>query len=345
MFFREPETWFADNTEWTSPGSKMWQDFYISPRIANKATIGGALGNFGSADNSGTTPSIDSAGNISPVGGSNSGQYPFGGSYPGILPAGGSTGAYPVPQANSSGGNAASVTANPSETANPSVATAAPAAATNLSAANAADGDAELVRSATRIEASLTDGENGLLSPASMDAVTNSYQAAGGMLLAQASPGKLSSGETGRQDLESRIVARTDRISSEPTPVVWISNLNGHTVQVPVDSAPQGANPTIDQGWAPDQSWIPGVGWSAGTGDDTGGGQTKNSVPWWQNLPIDNPAPQSSTDPVSPSSPDPAPQSAPSPVPEPSQVVLMVTVIALTALAAKRSAAKRRFAA
>jgi hypothetical protein len=351
LFFREPETWFADNTGWMNPGNQLWQDFYIGPRIADKATIGGALDNFGIDGNSGTMPSIDWAGNILPVTGGNSGQNPFGGSYPGILSANGSSGAYAAPQTNSAA-NGTSVTANPPATANSAGAADAPSATTSLYESNTADGNGELVRSANRMEASLTNGGNGLLSTAAMDAVTNSYQAAGGMLLAQASPGKFNSGETGRQDLENRTVGRTDRLSSKPTPVVWISNLNGHTAQTPVDSGHQGpANPTIDQGWAPDQGWIPGGGSDVATAGDPWVDQSKTSVPWWQNLPIDNPAPHSSTDPVaqstpsSQSSPDPTPQSALNPVPEPSQIVLMATVIALAALGAKRSAAKRRIVA
>lgn len=346
VFFREPETWFADNRQWMSPGNKMWQDFYISSSDPNKATIGSTAGKFSIDGNSGTTPPIDWAGNIVPFGGGNFSQYPVGGSYPSIL-AGNSSGAgYLAPQANASASNGSSATANPSAKANTVVATDSPSATTNLpsaenlSASNAMEGNLESAGSATRME------ESSLLSAAAMDTVTDIYQAADGMLLAEAGPGRFNSGETDTQDVKNRIVARTGGISSgNSTPVVWISNANGRTVQATIDSAPQGpANPTINQGWAPNQGQAPGAGWSVVTADETWGVQSQNSVPWQEVL-IDNPAQHSFPVPVAESSPDPPPRSTPNPVPEPSQMALMVTVIALAALGAKRSAVKRRIAA
>jgi hypothetical protein len=337
VFFREPQTWFADNAHWTSPGNKMWQDFYIGSPTSNMATIGGMEGNLGIDGNSGIMPPIDWQGTNLPFSGSNFSQSQFGGSYGAVLPANASNAAYLTPRANASASNGASLAANLPPTMNAAMASEATAtnlsSAENLSASTATDGNLELVRLGTRMEAAQTDGESGLLSTAAMDMVTDVYQAAGGMLLAYSGPGKFNSGETGSQGVKNRIVARTGGISS----AVW-SNSNGQTTQGIADST------TVNQGLAPKQGQTPGAGSSVVADDETWGAQSQNSIPS-QNIPVDNPARGSAPDAVPQSGLAPAPQSTPNPVPEPSQILLMVTVIVLAALGAKRSAVKRHVAA
>jgi hypothetical protein len=189
--------------------------------------------------------------------------------------------------------------------------------AANLSTSNAPDHGLETMRFATQFESPLIDEKNGLLSPAAMSAVVGSYQA-GGLVSADSAHIESNLGETDLQDLKSTIVVRTGGVSFNSAPALWRSPSTGYRFHFPLDSASNSAgngNAITEQGWT--QSG----GSPVATGEKTSSAQNLGDLPLQGLL---------THTPVS--------QSAPDPVPEPSQFVLMFTVIALAALAAKRSA-------
>jgi hypothetical protein len=184
----------------------------------------------------------------------------------------------------------------------------------NLTTSNGLDRYLELVWLATQMESALTDGSHGLLSTAAMNAVIDVYQAADWLVFADS--GHLA-------DLQGRISATGGNFSLDPTFGLWGSNSTGYNFQFAVDSALNSAeNAVMNQGWQP------GLGWSVVTADATWDAQSQNGVPLQEFLTYTPPS-----------------QSNLNPVPEPSQIVLMFTVIGLVVLTVKWSAIKRRIAA
>jgi hypothetical protein len=185
----------------------------------------------------------------------------------------------------------------------------------NLSTSNGLDRYLELAWLVTQMETALTDQNSGLLSTAAMNIVLDIYQAADWLVFADSGPSEFSSGKTNLQDLESRITATGGNYAFNSTLGLWGSSSTGYNFQFAVDSALNSAeNAVINQGWTP------GLGWSVVTADKTWDAQNENGVPLQEFLTYSPPS-----------------QSNLNPVPEPSQIVLMFTVIALIALGAKRS--------
>jgi hypothetical protein len=291
---------FADNMQWESAGNNVWQGFYVSPYTATDATTGQLISIFCIDYNHEIAPPMDWQANIVPFSTSNFSQYQFGGSYPNISPGDTSNPANFAFQTNTTVSNGSSVTAN-------------------LSTSNGLDRYLELVWLATQMESALTDGQNGLLSTAAMNAVIDIYQAADWLVFADSQPSEFSSG-TNLQDLEGRIAATGGNYSLNPTLGLWGSSSSGYNFQFAVDSALSSAeNAVMNQGW------MPGLGWSVVTADETWDAQNENGVPLQEFLTYTPPS-----------------QSNLSPVPEPSQIVLMVTVFGLIALGANRSRLMRR---
>lgn len=193
----------------------------------------------------------------------------------------------------------------------------------NLSTSNGLNRYLELAWLATQMEGALTDGQNGLLSTSAMNAVIDIYQVADWLVFADSGSSEFTSGETNLQDLQGRIAATGGNFAFNSTLGLWGSSSSGYNFQFAVDSALNSAeNAVINQGWTP------GLAWSVVTADKTWDAQNENGVPLQEFLTYTPPS-----------------QSSLNPVPEPSQIVLMLTVISLVALAVKRSAAKRRLAA
>jgi hypothetical protein len=193
----------------------------------------------------------------------------------------------------------------------------------NLATSNGLDRYLELVWLATQMESALGDGNNGLLSTAAMDAVIDVYQAADWLVFADSAPSEFTSGETSLQDLQGRIGSTGGSFSFNSALGLWNSDSTGYSFQFAVDSALNSAeNAVMNQGWQP------GLGWSVVTTDKTWDAQNQNGVPLQEFLTYTPPS-----------------QSNINPVPEPSQIVLMFTVLALIASAVKWSAIKRRIAA
>jgi hypothetical protein len=295
---------FADNMEWSSAGNNVWQGFYVSPYTATDATTGQLLSIFCIDYNHEIAPPMDWHANIVPFSTSNYSQYQFGGSYPNILPGNTSNPANFAFQGNTTVSNGASATAD-------------------LSTSNGLDRYLELVWLGTQMESALTDGKNGLLSTAAMDAVIDIYQAADWLVFADSGPSEFSSGKTNLQDLEGRIGATAGSFSFNSTLGLWNSSSTGYDFQFAVDSALNSAENAVMN-----QNWAPGPGWSVVTTDKTWDAQNQNGVPLQEFLTYTPPS-----------------QSSLNPVPEPSQILLMFTMIALVALvgfAARRRIAARR---
>jgi hypothetical protein len=284
---------FADNMEWSSPGNNVWQGFYVSPYTANDATTGQLLSIFCIDYNHEIAPPMDWQANIVPFNTSNFSQYQFGGNYPNILPGNTSNPANFAFQGDTAVSNGATVTAN-------------------LSTSNGLDRYLELVWLATQMESALSDGNNGLLSAAAMNAAIDVYQVADWLVFAD--PNHLA-------DLQGRIGATGGAFDS--TLGLWGSSSTGYSFQFAVDSALNSAENAVVN-----QAWQPGLGWSVVTADATWDAQNQNGVPLQEFLTYTPPS-----------------QSNVNPVPEPSQMVLMFTVLTLVALAVKCSAIKRRIAA
>jgi hypothetical protein len=313
VFSSDPETWFAGNVEWSRVGNKLWEGFYVNPYGANDATTGGNL----SIDYyPQSAPPMGWSANITPSSSGNSGQYQIGGiggSYPNSLPAHSSNPTNSAFQLNAPAGNGGSETAN-------------------LSTSNGLDQALESVRSATQMASAVTDGNSGLLSAAAMNAVIHAYQAAAGQVSADSAPSQSNSGEPGpKASVSGKPVVTTAAsssnsasapTSSNSTSGSWSSNSTGSDFQSADDSALQ---PT-EKGFV-NQVWTPSAGWSVAPVDGTGDSQDQSDVAL-QGSPTNGSVSQSPLDPV----------------PEPSQIVLMFTVIALVALAVKRSAVTRRAA-
>ena len=290
--------------QWSSAGDNVWQGFYVSPYTAKDANTGALISIFCIDYNHEIAPPMDWQANIVPFSSSNFSQYQFGGSYPNILPGDTSNPANFAFQTNTAVSNGASVTAN-------------------LSTSNGLNRYLELAWLATQMEGALTDGQNGLLSTAAMNAVIDIYQVADWLVFADSGPSEFTSGETNLQDLQGRIAATGGNFAFNSTLGLWGSSSSGYNFQFAVDSALSSAeNAVMNQGW------MPGLGWSVVTADKTWDAQNENGVPLQEFLTYTAPS-----------------QSSLNPVPEPSQIVLMVTVIALVALVVKRSAVKRRIAA
>jgi hypothetical protein len=290
--------------QWSSAGDNVWQGFYVSPYTAKDANTGALISIFCIDYNHEIAPPMDWQANIVPFSSSNFSQYQFGGTYPNILPGDTSNPANFAFQTNTAVSNGASVTAN-------------------LSTSNGLNRYLELAWLATQMEGALTDGQNGLLSTAAMNAVIDIYQVADWLVFADSGPSEFTSSETHLQDLQGRIAATGGNFAFNSTLGLWGSSSSGYNFQFAVDSALNSAeNAVVNQGWTP------GLGWSVVTADKTWDAQNENGVPLQEFLTYTPPS-----------------QTGLNPVPEPSQIVLMLTVIALVGLLVKRSAAKRRLAA
>jgi hypothetical protein len=193
----------------------------------------------------------------------------------------------------------------------------------NLSTSNGLDRYLELVWLATQMETALTDGSSGILSTSAVNAVVDIYQAADWLVFADSGLSDFSAGKTNLQDLESRIAATGGSFSFNPTLGLWGTGSAGYNFQFAVDSALNSAEDAVMN-----QGWTPGLGWSVVTADKTWDAQNENGVPLQEFLTYSPPS-----------------QSNLNPVPEPSQIVLMLTIIALIGLVAKRSAVRRFIAA
>jgi hypothetical protein len=284
---------FADNMEWSSAGSNVWQGFYVSPYTATDKNTGQLISIFCIDYNHEIAPPMDWDANIVPFSSGNYSQYQFGGNYPHISPGDTSNPTNFAFQGQTTASNGASVTAN-------------------LSTSNGLDRYLELVWLATQMENALTDGRNGLLSTAAMNEVIDVYQAADWLVFADS--GHLS-------DLEGRIASTGGSFFFSSG--LWSPNSTGYSFQFAVDSALNSAENAVMG-----QNWQPGLGWSVVTADKTWDAANQNGVPLQEFLTYTQPS-----------------QSQLNPVPEPSQIVLMFTVIGLLVLAVKASAIKRRIAA
>lgn len=205
----------------------------------------------------------------------------------------------------------------------------------NLSASNGDQGS-ESARSGAVAQSVMTNGG----SAAAMGAVTSNYQAANSRALTDSISGDDNSDQTDPLHLDGgngapRVTPPVIQHASQPG-----SNSTGNDSPSIVDSELQTAgNQVINQSTA-SVNWWP-IGPFGSTSDVPG------SNPWF--LAPHDPGPGYQFSPTSTSDPaiqgptnsglDPA-----SPVPEPSQLVLMFTVIGLIALAAKRSSTMRRAA-
>jgi hypothetical protein len=216
---------------------------------------------------------------------------------------------------------------------------AAPSPATS----NALDQGAEFVQSA----AALTDAHNGILAVSAMGAVSDYYQGANSRALTDS----ISSDDHFDQSDPLHLEGGSDAPRVTP-PVIQHaaqpgSKSSGYNSTPIVDSELQAAGNQVVNQSAASVNWWPvvpfGPTWDA-----------PQSNPWPPEFRDPGPMypfPSGSSTP-STSATDPPNQGASnsgldlaSPVPEPSQLVLMFTVIALTVLAAKRSAFRRRSAA
>jgi hypothetical protein len=290
--------------QWSSPGNNVWQGFYVSPYTAKDANTGALISIFCIDYNHEIAPPMDWQANIVPFSSSNFSQYQFGGSYPNILPGDTSNPSNFAFQTNTAVSNGGSVTAN-------------------LSTSNGLNRYLELAWLATQMEGALTDGQNGLLSTAAMNAVIDIYQVADWLVFADSGPSEFTAGETNLQDLQGRIAATGGNFAFNSTLGLWGSSSSGYNFQFAVDSALNSAENAVMN-----QAWAPGLGWSVVTADKTWDAQNENGVPLQEFLTYTPPS-----------------QTGLNPVPEPSQIVLMVTMIALIAFVVKRSAVKRRLAA
>jgi hypothetical protein len=195
----------------------------------------------------------------------------------------------------------------------------------SLAASNAVSRDLESVRSAMVMQSPAANEKTGLLSAAAMNAVVSIYQAAGMLAPAGAARIESSSRKAGPQDSKNGTVTRTGGISGDWSPASPSSSSTGGYFQFPVDSAPSSwADEPVNTGPAPN-AW-----WQAAVAGLTGDAQNQSEISF--RIPV--------TDTPMSGSPDPALD----PVPEPSQIVLMFTVIALVVLVAKRSALTRLIA-
>jgi hypothetical protein len=191
----------------------------------------------------------------------------------------------------------------------------------DASTSNALASSSGLGRPGTVAQSALSSGNGGIVSVATMGAGSDFYQAASSRALAAATSGEDNSDPTGPQYLNGGIVTAplVRRASSSS------SNSTGHDSGEVVDSV---LGATGNPGSASDYVW-PVVTFGA-TPDvlaaDAWPLEFHTPDPVYL-FPTVTGSPIVSIDPLAP-------------VPEPSQIVLMFTVIALVALAAKRSAVK-----
>jgi hypothetical protein len=267
---------FADVTlDWVSPGSNVWQGFYVSPYTAD---IGGnpndSLSIFCIDYNHEIAPPTEWKANIAQFSSSNVSQYQYGGT---------TSFAFQTDTAKSSDGTS-SVEAD-------------------LSTSNLTDRYLELVWLATQMETALTDSS---LSTASRNAVLDIYQAADWLVFADSNhlPG-----------LEDKIKGTDGTYSFNSGLGLWglSSGPGGNSFQFAVDSVLNAAETEVVT-----DHWDDVAGWSVVTGD-----ATANQGPVQEFLTYTPPS------------------NGLSPVPEPSQIVLMFTVLGLIVLAAKRSSVTR----
>jgi hypothetical protein len=179
----------------------------------------------------------------------------------------------------------------------------------------------ELAWLITQMETALSDGQSGKITTAAMDAALDVYQVADWLIFADASPSQFAPGETHLADVESRVAGTSGDFSYNSTLGLWSSAGSGYDFQYAVDSALNSAeNAVVNNGWSSSQ-------FSVVTASEPWVAANNGGVPLQEFLVL-----------------TPASGSSLTPVPEPSQLVLLFTVIALTGLAARRAAAKRRAA-
>lgn len=189
----------------------------------------------------------------------------------------------------------------------------------NLSTSGSMDRYLELAWLVTQMETALSDGQSGKITTAAMDAALDVYQVADWLIFADAGPSQFAPGETHIADLESRVAGTSGDFSYNSTLGLWSSAGTGYDFQYAVDSALNSAeNAVVNNGWSSSQ-------FSVVTASASWDASNNNGVPLQEFLVL---TPNSG--------------SSLTPVPEPSQLVLLFTVIALTGLAARRVASKRR---
>jgi hypothetical protein len=212
---------------------------------------------------------------------------------------------------------------------------------------NALDQGAEFVKSAVATQSALTDAHNGILAVSAMGAVSDYYQGADSRALTDSISSDDHSDQSDPLHLEGgsnapRVTPPVIQHAAQPG-----SNSSGYDPTPIVDSELQAAGNQVINQSAASVNWWPVMPFGP-TSD------APQSNPW--PLEFRDPGPMypfpSTSSTPSTSATDPPNQDAShsgldlaSPVPEPSQLVLMFTVIALTVLAAKRSAFTRRSAA
>jgi hypothetical protein len=206
------------------------------------------------------------------------------------------------------------------------------------SASNALTSDSGLAGPGTVTHSALAVGDSGIVTVAGVGAVSNNYQGASSRALTDSMSSDDNFGQTDPLHFEGgsdapRVTPPVIQHASEPG-----SNSSGRDSTPIVNSELQAAGNQVINQSASSVTWWP----TFGTTPDGPG-----SNPWPPEFhdpgPVYQPPSTSVSDPSNPAI-DPGLDPT-SPVPEPSQLVLMFTVIALTALAAKRSAFKRRAAA
>jgi hypothetical protein len=291
---------YADNLTWTSAGNNVWSIFYVSPYTALDTTTGQTLQIFCIDYNHDIAPPQTWTANVVPLSSTNLSQYQFGGSYPGVSPLDTTAASAFAFQSQTTTSGGSTVTAN-------------------LSTSGSMDRYLELAWLATQMETALSDGQQGKITTAAMDAALDVYQVADWLIFADASPSQFAPGMTHIADLENRVAGTSGGFSYNSTLGLWSSAGSGYDFQYAVDSALNSAeNAVVNNGWSSSQ-------FSVVTASQSWDASNNGGVPLQEFLVL-----------------TPTTGSSLTPVPEPSQLVLLFTVIALTGLAARRVARKRR---